>query len=192
MRRNMFTQKLSAYTYGPMFHVSSNSNEKVLKFIVNSHLRKRSSGRCECHYSSEHSLVCCFQPRAENNRIGTCNGKGQQSEHVRGNRIRAHYKSEDIDITEAKVDALRSSEGTSEAALVEGNAEETYPWWEQFPKRWVIVLLCFLAFLLCNMDRVSNCFFVFGFSYMLVLFYIFSSKLSGFNEILQCVTQSFS
>lgn len=29
------------------------------------------------------------------------------------------------------------------------------PWWEQFPKRWVIVLLCFSAFLLCNMDRVS-------------------------------------
>lgn len=30
------------------------------------------------------------------------------------------------------------------------------PWWEQFPKRWVIVLLCFSAFLLCNMDRVIN------------------------------------
>lgn len=29
------------------------------------------------------------------------------------------------------------------------------PWWEEFPKRWVIVLLCFSAFLLCNMDRVS-------------------------------------
>ncbi|KAK0582847.1 hypothetical protein LWI29_030283 [Acer saccharum] len=155
VRRNMFTQKLSAYTYGPMFHVTSNSNEKVSKFIVNSHPRKRSSGRCECHLSSEHSLVSCFQPRAENNRIGTCNGKGQQSEHVRANRIRARYKSEDFDITEAKVDALQSSEGTSEAALVEGNAEETYPWWEQFPKRWVIVLLCFSAFLLCNMDRVN-------------------------------------
>ncbi|KAH9627563.1 hypothetical protein KSS87_009563 [Heliosperma pusillum] len=29
------------------------------------------------------------------------------------------------------------------------------PWWEEFPKRWVIVLLCFSAFLLCNMDRVN-------------------------------------
>ncbi|GAB4859974.1 Sodium-dependent phosphate transport protein 1, chloroplastic [Ancistrocladus abbreviatus] len=28
-------------------------------------------------------------------------------------------------------------------------------WWEQFPKRWVIVILCFSAFLLCNMDRVN-------------------------------------
>ncbi|RWW20500.1 hypothetical protein GW17_00015395 [Ensete ventricosum] len=26
---------------------------------------------------------------------------------------------------------------------------------ERFPKRWVIVILCFSAFLLCNMDRVS-------------------------------------
>lgn len=29
------------------------------------------------------------------------------------------------------------------------------PWWQEFPKRWVIVLLCFSAFLLCNMDRVN-------------------------------------
>ncbi|XP_073291575.1 sodium-dependent phosphate transport protein 1, chloroplastic-like [Primulina huaijiensis] len=29
------------------------------------------------------------------------------------------------------------------------------PWWEQFPRRWVIVILCFTAFLICNMDRVN-------------------------------------
>ena len=29
-------------------------------------------------------------------------------------------------------------------------------WWHVFPKRWVIVILCFSAFLLCNMDRVSS------------------------------------
>ncbi|KAI7752006.1 hypothetical protein M8C21_029563 [Ambrosia artemisiifolia] len=28
-------------------------------------------------------------------------------------------------------------------------------WWEEFPKRWTIVVLCFSAFLLCNMDRVN-------------------------------------
>uniref|UniRef100_A0A7N0UM98 Major facilitator superfamily (MFS) profile domain-containing protein n=1 Tax=Kalanchoe fedtschenkoi TaxID=63787 RepID=A0A7N0UM98_KALFE len=27
--------------------------------------------------------------------------------------------------------------------------------WQDFPKRWVIVILCFSAFLLCNMDRVN-------------------------------------
>lgn len=34
-------------------------------------------------------------------------------------------------------------------------------WWKEFPKRWIIVVLCFSAFLLCNMDRVSLiCFFL--------------------------------
>ncbi|CAO2840815.1 unnamed protein product [Amaranthus hypochondriacus] len=28
-------------------------------------------------------------------------------------------------------------------------------WWKEFPKRWIIVVLCFSAFLLCNMDRVN-------------------------------------
>ena len=32
-------------------------------------------------------------------------------------------------------------------------------WWEEFPKRWIIVVLCFSAFLLCNMDRVSLTFY---------------------------------
>ncbi|KAJ3693050.1 hypothetical protein LUZ60_012145 [Juncus effusus] len=33
--------------------------------------------------------------------------------------------------------------------------EESLPWWKEFPKRWTVVLLCFFAFLLCNMDRVN-------------------------------------
>ncbi|KAJ0914339.1 putative major facilitator superfamily, MFS transporter superfamily [Helianthus annuus] len=46
---------------------------------------------------------------------------------------------------------VSSDGGASEVVLI----GETKPWWEQFPKRWVIVLLCFSAFLLCNMDRVN-------------------------------------
>ncbi|CAI8607304.1 unnamed protein product [Vicia faba] len=75
------------------------------------------------------------------------------------NRFRACYKSEDNDIEEPKIDRLQSTEGTGEAILLEGNLNQISPWWQQFPKRWVIVLLCFTAFLLCNMDRVSNIFF---------------------------------
>ncbi|KAL9271265.1 Sodium-dependent phosphate transport protein 1, chloroplastic-like protein [Drosera capensis] len=37
----------------------------------------------------------------------------------------------------------------------EGKGEGVVVWWEEFPKRWVIVVLCFSAFLLCNMDRVN-------------------------------------
>ncbi|ESQ37692.1 hypothetical protein EUTSA_v10028551mg [Eutrema salsugineum] len=67
------------------------------------------------------------------------------------NRSRAYYKSEESDITEGVVDSLPSADGSAEAVLAQGNL----PWWQQFPRRWVIVLLCFASFLLCNMDRVN-------------------------------------
>ncbi|MBA0548801.1 hypothetical protein Golob_019875, partial [Gossypium lobatum] len=71
------------------------------------------------------------------------------------NSTSAYYKSEEDDITEAKVDSLPSPDGTNEAILVGGDMQEAVPLWQDFPKRWVIVLLCFAAFLLCNMDRVN-------------------------------------
>ncbi|KAK9035865.1 hypothetical protein V6N11_077890 [Hibiscus sabdariffa] len=63
----------------------------------------------------------------------------------------AFYKSEEHDMTEGKLDSLSSPGETNEAVLV----ERDIPWWQSFPKRWVVVLLCFSAFLLCNMDRVN-------------------------------------
>jgi hypothetical protein len=62
------------------------------------------------------------------------------------NRACVHYRSEEYDIDETKVDPVVSDEG---------NSASLSPWWKQLPKRWLIVLLCFTAFLLCNMDRVS-------------------------------------
>uniref|UniRef100_A0A1J3D5C4 Putative anion transporter 2, chloroplastic n=1 Tax=Noccaea caerulescens TaxID=107243 RepID=A0A1J3D5C4_NOCCA len=67
----------------------------------------------------------------------------------------ANYKSEESDITQGVVDSLPSADGSAEAVLVEGNLPNATPWWQQFPRRWVIVLLCFASFLLCNMDRVN-------------------------------------
>lgn len=48
-------------------------------------------------------------------------------------------------------------ESLFKGALNDGVLEDEVvaPWWEEFPKRWVIVILCFSAFLLCNMDRVN-------------------------------------
>ncbi|MBA0704418.1 hypothetical protein Golax_016674, partial [Gossypium laxum] len=63
------------------------------------------------------------------------------------NSTSAYYKSEEDDITEAKVDSLPSPDGTNEAILVGGDMQEAVPLWQDFPKRWVIVLLCFAAFL---------------------------------------------
>ncbi|XP_070680859.1 ascorbate transporter, chloroplastic-like isoform X4 [Malus domestica] len=68
-------------------------------------------------------------------------------------RTCAYYKSEDNDITESEVDSLTSIEGSSGAVLAAGSVRQLSSWWE-IPKRWVIVLLCFTAFLLCNMDRI--------------------------------------
>lgn len=51
------------------------------------------------------------------------------------------------------------SDVPAEAALLVGDANgevaSAAPWWQQFPKRWTIVVLCFFSFLLCNMDRVN-------------------------------------
>lgn len=71
------------------------------------------------------------------------------------NRTCVHYSSEEYGIDETKVDPVASDEGTGEAIPLEGNGSPVSPWWQQLPKRWLIVLLCFTAFLLCNMDRVS-------------------------------------
>lgn len=108
---------------------------------------------CKCCLSSTPSHRNWIQPRMLG-KLGIINRQSHQSKHATVIRTRADYKSEEYDITETELDSLALSEGTSEAILVEG-MQETKAWWEQFPKRWVIVLLCFTAFLLCNMDRVS-------------------------------------
>lgn len=178
---HMFYQKLcsriangpiSGHLNYPLLPNNRNSDVKISKHVANSHLgtayplsvqcnekfpgiypRKRSVKR-ECNFSSRHSLGGSFLQRAED-RIGVGYWQSLQSEHVRVNRTRAFYKSEEYDITEPKVDSLKSTEIPSEAVLVEGDVQGTTPWWQKFPKRWVIVLLCFASFLLCNMDRVS-------------------------------------
>ncbi|GLU00744.1 hypothetical protein SLE2022_180900 [Rubroshorea leprosula] len=116
--------------------------------------QRGSKGRCGCYLASDPSLGSWFQLR-DKVKIGTGNGQCKKYEYVKVNRTRAYYKSEEYDVTEAEVASLASSDGPNEAVLFEGNVEETTLWWESFPKRWVVVLLCFSAFLLCNMDRVN-------------------------------------
>lgn len=101
------------------------------------------------------SFGCFLQPRIDC-RISFRNSIKEYG-NSKINRSRAYYKSEDSDITEGVVDSLPSADGSAEAVLVEGNLQNVSPWWQQFPRRWVIVLLCFASFLLCNMDRVSKC-----------------------------------
>lgn len=86
--------------------------------------------------------------------LATTWGKVHKAELEKVSRVRAFYRSEEYDITEAKLEALTPPEASTDVFMVDVTAKEASPWWEQFPKRWVIVLLCFTAFLLCNMYRV--------------------------------------
>lgn len=160
-QETMLAQKFSGYTYGPTCRATSCLNENVPKGTVNSLLSKDNPLFLGCHEPlnrvnlQKRSSPGSWLSLRANYRFERGSGKSQQSNYVRSNRFCAYYKSEEYDITGTNMDALTPSEGASEAVVVGGNIEETYPWWEQFPKRWVIVLLCFASFLLCNMDRVS-------------------------------------
>ncbi|KAF3335704.1 putative anion transporter 4 [Carex littledalei] len=72
-----------------------------------------------------------------------------------GITTRAKYQPEQYEIAGLPLEPIGSS--PEEAVLIGGETieEVVLPWWQQFPKRWTIVLLCFFAFLLCNMDRVN-------------------------------------
>ncbi|GAV81733.1 LOW QUALITY PROTEIN: PA domain-containing protein/Peptidase_A22B domain-containing protein/MFS_1 domain-containing protein, partial [Cephalotus follicularis] len=108
---------------------------------------------CKCYISSDLLLGSCLRPHVEN-RLGTNKVQSPLYELGWVNRTRAYYKSEENDATEFNVESLDSPDGAHEVLLAEENVQETSPWSVKFPKRWKIVLLCFTAFLLCNMDRI--------------------------------------
>jgi hypothetical protein len=72
-----------------------------------------------------------------------------------GITTQAKYQPERYEVTGGSLEPTGSS--PEEAVLIGGGTieEAVLPWWQQFPKRWTVVFLCFFAFLLCNMDRVS-------------------------------------
>ena len=133
------------------------SNSETLRTRVTCHpnvLHQQFSNFNTVKHSQRTRAICeCFLSSRKLGKLGIVDSQFQQSKHATVIRTRADYKSEDYDITGEGVDSLISSEGAGEAILVEAG-QQTKPWWE-LPKRWVIVLLCFTAFLLCNMDRVS-------------------------------------
>ncbi|KAK8466327.1 hypothetical protein PHAVU_008G061900 [Phaseolus vulgaris] len=144
--------------HGMRFHAREPLNEKVSKAIptfqdevhrcssisqksIHCMNMKLNARRFQCYLSSDPYSCSLIQQRA-------VYGLGL-SKVGKANPACVHYKSE------SEVDPLASTEGTGEAILLEGNAPQVSSWWQKFPKRWVIVLLCFAAFLLCNMDRVN-------------------------------------
>lgn len=125
----------------------------VIGPLNNKSLRSNLTFHDECCLASTPSCSNWVQPR-KLDKLEINNRQHRLSKHMKGNMARTDYKSEEFDITGTEMDSFVSSEGANEVSLVEG-VLQIKPWWEQFPKRQVIVLLCFSAFLLCDMDRVS-------------------------------------
>ncbi|KAL8138526.1 hypothetical protein V2J09_004527 [Rumex salicifolius] len=65
------------------------------------------------------------------------------------------YQSGEYGMAEANFESMSSTDGADEVVLSGEHSDKVQPWWAQLSKRWVIVLLCFTSFLLCNMDRVN-------------------------------------
>ncbi|KAK9069111.1 hypothetical protein SSX86_013227 [Deinandra increscens subsp. villosa] len=73
-------------------------------------------------------------------------------------RIRSDVKSESYEVSKSAPGSFKFKEKLGVDVRAEDGDEfvdNAVPWWEEFPKRWTIVILCFSAFLLCNMDRVN-------------------------------------
>ncbi|XVE73851.1 hypothetical protein DITRI_Ditri11bG0151700 [Diplodiscus trichospermus] len=152
---------VSRFSYGPFLRTTVHLDDNNLKPIsISPNGRELLSSMSLCHYEKSKivypqqrnagSFACYSFSRSPGDWL-----ESGDMDRIGKNNTCAYYKSEEYDITEAKVDSLPSPDGTNEAVLVEGDVQEAVPWGQNFPKRWVIVLLCFAAFLLCNMDRVN-------------------------------------
>lgn len=142
-------------TYDDQWHLFSRFHHASEQFCGSSTVqRTRGLSRCSISPNSCHrkgtlaSVGNADKFLVDNQKCSLCN-------NVRNKVARANYKSEEFDITEASLDSLGPLEGRSEVVLPQGNSQKVMSWLEQLPRRWVIVLLCFAAFLLCNMDRVN-------------------------------------
>ncbi|GJW41216.1 ascorbate transporter, chloroplastic isoform X3 [Tanacetum coccineum] len=152
VHRNMSSETL--YSLNRIHDVSGYRNSTCshgFDPLTGNGLRSRARGICRSFVSLPFENCNWIKPVQLKN-ISISDRQPLQPRHTTIKRTRANYKSEEYDLTGTDLDSLVSSEvGANEAILV----GQTKPWWEEFPKRWVIVILCFSAFLLCNMDRVN-------------------------------------
>lgn len=137
---------------GDMDNSSSGLSVKSFSGKFNaSDLKQRFSARARCFLSSDQLNKGWLQPRKLDNLSLSAGSLDRLENHLAIRTRATDFTSDQYEITEP----LLSSEVPGEEILLGGDVKVTSHWWEQFPKRWLIVLLCFAAFLLCNMDRVN-------------------------------------
>ncbi|CAL4963221.1 unnamed protein product [Urochloa decumbens] len=130
--------------------VSESSRDYLTRAFHSASTKRRVLSRVECFLSSDPINSGWLKPRRWEN-FTSLESACVQPEYKIPIRTRADCKAEQYEITGSP---LSPSDVPSEAVRI-GDTNETSPWWQEFPKRWTIVLLCFFAFLLCNMDRVN-------------------------------------
>ena len=116
--------------FRPLKSLPDISCPKRPREALNFRVRLRTDQRC-----------CIFRVSVRNS------GRGETG------KVYADVKSDRYEILESVPESVKLEAD----ALDDAGLDSTVPWWEEFPKRWVIVILCFSAFLLCNMDRVRCC-----------------------------------
>ncbi|KAE8693833.1 Sodium-dependent phosphate transport protein 1 [Hibiscus syriacus] len=132
---------LSGYSCGQFPRATVHLDENIVKPISISLNGRQLISSVSMHHSDKSRRVCS-QKRRRGNFACYCfsNSPGGwlgpcDKDKVGKNRTWAFYKSEEYDITEGKLDSLPSRDETIEAILI----ERDIPWWQNFPKRWVVV-----------------------------------------------------
>ncbi|NP_001130577.1 Probable anion transporter 4, chloroplastic-like [Zea mays] len=130
--------------------VLDSSRNYLTSTFYNASLKRRVLSRVECFVSSDPINNGWLKPRRSEN-FTSLESACVQPEYKLPVRTRADCKAEQYEITGSP---LSPSDVPADAVMI-GDTNEISPWWQEFPKRWTVVLLCFFAFLLCNMDRVN-------------------------------------
>uniref|UniRef100_A0ACD5YC74 Uncharacterized protein n=1 Tax=Avena sativa TaxID=4498 RepID=A0ACD5YC74_AVESA len=126
--------------------LSAQTQHSVTMRLCDASLKRRVLSRVECFLSSADPLTSGWhRPRRRDSPDTAC--VVAQPEYRVPARKRADFRAEQYEMAGSPSDVP----ATATDAVLVGDAS----WWQQLPKRWTIVVLCFFSFLLCNMDRVN-------------------------------------
>jgi MFS transporter, ACS family, solute carrier family 17 (sodium-dependent inorganic phosphate cotransporter), other len=127
--------------------ILNSSRDYLTRAFYSASMKRRVMSRVECFLSSDAINSGWLKPRRLEN-FTTLESACAQPEYKLLTTRHADCKAGQYEMSGSPSDVPVD-------AVMMGDTNEASPWWQEFPKRWTIVLLCFFSFLLCNMDRVS-------------------------------------
>lgn len=136
------------------------SDKRVSKCFRGLQSMTRVSGKPECFLSSKSSNMDLTKVRRRKLDV-SCNTKPQHSRSVEISEGKFDSPADITkDVTTHQIELLKLGSNSTNFNEVldtvsQEDIEKGTTWWQEIPRRWMIVGLCFFAFLLCNMDRVN-------------------------------------